>query len=217
MGDFLSGDLASLVQRFLLAVPAFLLAVTVHELSHGLAADRLGDDTARRSGRLTLNPLPHIDPVGALAFLVAGFGWARPVPVNAGNLRAPVRDMALIAAAGPAANFGLAFLALVAFVLVVRLGLAAFVAEPLGGMLRETYRFNLVLGVFNLLPVPPLDGGHFLRYFLPRAAWGAVATLERYGPLLLIGLVVSGVSSYLVRPVYRLLHQVFATVVGGLL
>jgi Zn-dependent protease len=217
MLDLLFRDPAAFFQQLVLIVPGFLLAVTVHELSHGLTADRLGDDTPRRSGRLTLNPLPHIDPVGALAFLVAGFGWARPVRTDVRNLRRPVRDMALIAAAGPAANFVLAFVALVGFVLAIRLAPPPFVAEPLQGMLRETYRFNLVLGVFNLLPVPPLDGGHFLRYLLPRSTWGAVAVLERYGPFLLIGLVVSGVSGPLVQPVYRALHQVFATVVGWLL
>src|SRR5512144_2384087 len=103
MGD-LFGDPVAFVQRLILQVPALLLAVTVHELSHALVADRLGDPTARRLGRITLNPLPHLDPLGALAFIIAGFGWAKPVPVNAANLRHPQRDMARVAVAGPISN-----------------------------------------------------------------------------------------------------------------
>src|SRR5712692_6171766 len=114
----LFGDPAVFLQRLVLQIPALLLAVTVHELAHALVADRLGDPTARLRGRLTLNPLPHIDPLGALAFIIAGFGWAKPVPVNARNLRRPVRDMACVAAAGPLSNFLVAFVGLLALVLV---------------------------------------------------------------------------------------------------
>src|SRR6266705_2946411 len=114
----LFGDPAAFLLRLVLQLPALLIAVTVHELAHALVADRLGDPTARALGRLTLNPLPHIDPLGALAFVIAGFGWAKPVPVNALNLRHPMRDMALVAAAGPLSNFVVAFLGLLALVLV---------------------------------------------------------------------------------------------------
>ncbi len=163
-------------------LPALLLAVTIHEVAHGWVADRLGDPTARLAGRLTLNPLPHIDPLGALAFVLAGFGWARPVPVNGRNLRRPLRDMALVAAAGPLSNFIVAFLGLVALALVPDLVASPFVATPMAGVLRFVYTFNLGLGIFNLIPLPPLDGGHFLPYFLPRASWGFLARLEQYGP-----------------------------------
>src|SRR5213083_3267113 len=100
MTDFL-GDPAVFLQRLVFQLPALLIAMTVHELAHALVADRLGDPTARALGRLTLNPLPHIDPVGALAFVLAGFGWAKPVPVSARNLRHPRRDMAMVGLAGP--------------------------------------------------------------------------------------------------------------------
>jgi Zn-dependent protease len=137
----------------ILKLPALLIAVTVHELAHALVADRLGDPTARRLGRITLNPLPHIDPLGALAFILAGFGWAKPVPVEARNLRHPVRDMAFVAAAGPLSNFAAAFVALVALRLLVRVGSAVpFVAEPLGGVLFWVSLFNLALGIFNQIP-----------------------------------------------------------------
>src|SRR5512145_3068307 len=122
----LFGDPATFFLRLLLQIPALLLAVTVHEVAHGWVADRLGDPTARLAGRLTLNPLPHIDPLGALAFILAGFGWARPVPVNARNLRRPLRDMTLVAAAGPLSNFVVAFLGLFALALVPQLGGSTF-------------------------------------------------------------------------------------------
>jgi Zn-dependent protease len=163
-------------------------------------ADRLGDPTARLNGRLTLNPLPHIDPLGALAFILVGFGWAKPVPVNAYNLRHPVRDMAWIAAAGPLSNFALAFLGLLGFRLLQPVTAAPFLVEPVQGILFYVFLFNLGLGVFNLIPLPPLDGGHFLPYFLPRASWGVLHQIEQYGPIILIVAVMSGATSYVVRP-----------------
>ena len=185
MIDDLVRDPAGAVQMLLLMVPGLLLAVTVHEVAHGWVADRLGDPTARLAGRLTLNPLPHIDPLGALAFVLAGFGWARPVPVDARNLRRPVRDMACVAVAGPLSNFALAFVGLVLLVLTSRLVESPFVARPVAGMLRYVYTFNLGLAIFNLIPLPPLDGGHFLPYFFPRrslAAPGAAGAVRPAHP-----------------------------------
>lgn len=198
----LFGDPVAFLQRLLLQIPALLVAVTVHELAHGLIADRLGDPTARLQGRLTLNPLPHIDLLGALAFVLAGFGWAKPVPVNAHNLKHPMRDMALVAGAGPLSNFIVAFIALVALFLVDRYAETPFFAVPLLGMLRFTYAFNLALGIFNLIPLPPLDGGHFLPYFLPSASWRLLRQLEQYGPFILILLVITGATRYIIGPVF---------------
>lgn len=209
----LFGDPAAFFQTLILKVPALLLAVTVHELAHGLVADRLGDPTARLQGRLTLNPLPHIDPIGALAFVLAGFGWAKPVPVNAANLRHPLRDMAWVAAAGPVSNLIAAFVGLVAFVLLRRVGGLPFVAEPLGGMLLYVYQFNLVLALFNLIPLPPLDGGHFLPYFLPRGSWSLLHQLEQYGPFLLLLLVISGATRYILGPPFELVSGLYVALV----
>jgi Zn-dependent protease len=214
--DFLR-DPAGALQTLVLMVPALLLAVTVHEVAHGWVADRLGDPTARLAGRLTLNPLPHIDPLGALAFVLAGFGWARPVPVNARNLRRPLRDMAWVAAAGPLSNFVLAFLGLVALALVPRIVGAPFVGAPLAGTLRYVYTFNLALAIFNLIPLPPLDGGHFLPYFLPRGAGSLLARLEQYGPLILLLLVFSGATRYILGPLFRLLNAVYLSALAALL
>ena len=213
MIDLLFSDPARFVVQLLFLIPAFLVAVTVHELAHGVVADRLGDPTARVQGRLTLNPLPHIDVLGAVAFLLAGFGWAKPVPVNAYNLRHPRRDMAWIAAAGPLSNFAVAFVGLVAVVVIQRLGLGAFVAEPLGGVLFAVFRFNLALGIFNLIPLPPLDGGHFLPYFLPRASWTTLHQLEQYGPMILLLLVMTGATRYVVGPVMNFMSGIYISLV----
>jgi Zn-dependent protease len=207
------GDPFEFLQSLVLKIPALLLAVTIHEVAHGWVADRLGDPTARLSGRLTLNPLPHIDPLGAIAFVLAGFGWAKPVPVNALNLRHPIRDMALVGAAGPASNFVMAFFALIVLVLFRRSVDTPFFADPIGGMLLYAYQFNLALGIFNLIPLPPLDGGHFLPYFLPRGAWPMLRQFQQYGPLLLLLLVISGATRYIIGPVFLLLHNVYLSVV----
>jgi Zn-dependent protease len=209
--DFIRDPVAA-VQGLLLMVPGLLLAVTLHEVAHGWVADRLGDPTARLSGRLTLDPRPHIDPLGALAFVLAGFGWARPVPVNARNLRRPVRDMALVAAAGPLSNFAVAFVGLVVLVIAARaLEGNVFFGRPVTGMLRYVYTFNLGLAIFNLIPLPPLDGGHFLPYFFPRRSWPLLAQVEQYGPLILLLLVFSGATRYIVGPLFALVNALYLT------
>jgi Zn-dependent protease len=213
MIDLLFSNPAAFVQQLILLVPAFLIAVTVHELAHGLVADRLGDPTARLQGRLTLNPFPHIDPLGAIAFLVAGFGWAKPVPVNAYNLRHPRRDMAWIAVAGPVSNFVVAFLGLVALVLVRRTVETAFLAEPLEGILIAVFRFNLALAIFNLIPLPPLDGGHFLPYLVPSGSWTFMHQLEQYGPFILILLVMTGATRYIIVPLFNVVSGFYLSLV----
>jgi Zn-dependent protease len=200
MIDQLYTDPTGFFLLLILKAPALLLAVTIHELAHGLVADRLGDPTARLNGRLTLNPLPHIDPLGAVAFVFVGFGWAKPVPVNAYNLKHPRRDMAFVAAAGPLSNFILAFLAIVVLRLLLPVAALPFVVEPLKLVVQFIFVFNVGLGVFNLIPLPPLDGGHFLPYFLPRASWNMIHKLERYGPLILLLAVMSRATDYVMRP-----------------
>jgi Zn-dependent protease len=194
----LFGEPALFLQRLLLQLPALLVAVTVHELAHALVADRLGDPTARRLGRITLNPLPHIDPIGALCLVLAGFGWAKPVPVDARNFRHPVRDMFWVAVAGPIANFVAAFAAIVLYLALRPSGL---LPGPVLTALGAVFVLNLALGIFNLIPLPPLDGGHFLPYLLPAGAAGLLRILERYGMLILLLLVFTGATRRIVRPV----------------
>jgi Zn-dependent protease len=217
MIDRLLGDPAGFLQNLVLMAPALLLAVTIHEVAHGVVADRLGDPTARRLGRLTLNPLPHIDVLGALAFILAGFGWAKPVPVDVRHFRRPLRDMACVAAAGPLSNFAVAFVGLVVWAVLPQLVALPFVARPLTGMLYYVYQFNLALAIFNLIPLPPLDGGHFLPYLLPTGAWPLLRQLEQYGPLILLLLVVSGITRYVVVPVFVVVDALYVAVLRAIL
>ncbi len=169
------------VIRLLIWVPVFLLAISIHEAAHAWAAWRLGDPTAVVQGRLTLNPLAHLDPAGTIMFLFAalagfGIGWAKPVPVNPYNLRHPTRDMALVAAAGPASNvlqafFWTALLAFFASFVNLLPGPLRYAMEPIFGFLGTLciagVFINLGLAAFNLIPLPPLDGSRILRLFLP--------------------------------------------------
>ena len=182
-------DFSALTDLLLSAVPA-LLCVTLHELSHGYVAYRLGDDTAKRAGRLTLNPLRHIDPFGLLLLLVAHVGWAKPVPVRMQNFRDPKRGMALTALAGPVSNLliTLVFLFLygLAFPFAVRADSSA--AMTAVSLLYITAQLSLGLGLFNLLPIPPLDGSKVLFSLLPDESYSFLMRYERYGMLLLFAL-----------------------------
>lgn len=179
----------------IMLVPA-LMAVTFHEVAHGLFAEKFGDPTARLLGRLTPNPIKHLDPVGTLALLIFGFGWARPVPVNTHNLRNPKGDMIWVALAGPLANLLLAILS--AFVLraaVYASGVISadqmiyHVLEPLALMAGFSLYINIILAVFNLLPVPPLDGGRVLVGILPQKQSDLLARVEPFGFILIIFLI----------------------------
>jgi Zn-dependent protease len=184
-----------LLKISIMLVPA-LLAVTVHEVAHGYMAERCGDPTARLLGRLTLNPLRHLDPIGTLALLLLGFGWARAVPVNPANLRRTRQDMVLVALAGPGANLALAIFC--ALGLRWGAGLAgsptvdpqalAF-GEPISLMAAFGLYINIILALFNLLPIPPLDGGRVLTNLLPERFAGMLRRIEPFGLLLIIFLV----------------------------
>ena len=194
---------------------AILLAVTVHEFAHAWAADRLGDPTPRREGRLTLNPLAHLDPVGGLMLLLFGFGWARPVPVNPWFFRDARKGMLLVALAGPLANVVLAWMAKVLLELLLHSGQLspwAVLMSPVGRFLRLAQNLNLWLAAFNLIPVPPLDGSRVLAGLLGPAQAAALARLEAYGPLFLVLLIASGASALILHPIYRLL----VLLIGGL-
>jgi len=171
-----------------------LLAITMHEAAHGWAASKLGDDTAKNLGRVTFNPLAHIDPFGTIilpAILISAggilFGWAKPVPVNFSRLGRPRRDMVLVAAAGPAINIGLAIASALALHLLPFFG--PTFGEWLGRNLLNSININLLLAIFNMMPLPPLDGGRVAVGILPRPLAIQLARLERYGLFILIGLI----------------------------
>ncbi|GAB4262230.1 MAG: site-2 protease family protein [Deferrisomatales bacterium] len=186
----------------LLAVPV-LLAVTVHELAHGYVADRLGDPTARAAGRLTWNPLAHLDPVGTLVFVVTRMiGWAKPVPVTPSYFRNPRRGMMWVGLAGPGANLALAAVFAGIHRSLAGAGGGGWVLW--GGAAAEVgVVVNVGLGVFNLIPVPPLDGSQVLAGLLPGGAELLLRRLERHGFLLLLVLVFSGALERTVYPVVR--------------
>lgn len=182
-----------IVRVSILAVP-LLLGLTCHELAHGLVALALGDPTAKLAGRLTMNPLKHLDPMGAIAFLIASIGWAKPVPVNAMYFKRPMQDMMLVSLAGPGANFVLAALFAGLFHLLVPLALGhpelLFLLRPLVYIAQYGVWVNLMLGFFNLLPIPPLDGSNILAWVLPTRLAYSYLSLGRYGFMMLLGLLI---------------------------
>ncbi len=195
-----------------------LFAITVHEAAHGYAAKYFGDLTAERLGRITLNPLKHIDPIGtlllpALSVLLGGilFGWAKPVPVNFANLRRPKQDMLWVALAGPASNF---FMALCWGLLLARVELFPLSSQEfLSQMSVAGIQINLVLLVLNLLPLPPLDGGRIAVSLLPMQAAIKFARIERYGMIILIALLFTGILGVILSPVLRFFQQLLYALV----
>jgi len=183
------------LQYIILLAPPILLALTFHEFSHGWMAYKLGDPTAKLAGRLSMNPLVHLDPFGTLMIFLVRFGWAKPVPVNPRYFKEPKRDMLLVSIAGPGANMLLAFVS----GMVLRTFhagsfnfLPANILQPIYIMVKFSLQINLALAIFNLLPVPPLDGSKILYGILPPQYEYIYEYLERYGPFVLMGLILFG-------------------------
>ena len=202
------------IQLLIVLAPPLLLAITLHEVAHGWVALRCGDPTAKSQGRLSLNPLRHIDPVGtvlvpALLAIFGGFifGWAKPVPVNYHRLRQPKRDMALVALAGPGANFimalGWGLIMVIGYHLQARM---AWLGEPLLLMGGAGINVNVMLGVLNLAPIPPLDGSRVLAGVLPDRAGAVMARMEPYGLIILVALIALGLFNVLMPIVNSIRH-----------
>lgn len=206
------------IQKIAAYALPILFAITVHEAAHGYAAKFFGDLTAERLGRITLNPLKHIDPIGtillpALSILLGGilFGWAKPVPVNFAQLRRPKQDMLWVAAAGPASNF---LMALGWGLLLARVDAFPLQSQEfLSQMSVAGIQINLVLLVLNLFPLPPLDGGRIAVSLLPMQAAIKFARLERYGMIILIALLFTGILGVILSPVLRFFQHLLNVLV----
>ena len=193
-------------------LPGLIIAMVIHEYAHAQVAVWLGDFTPRMMGRLTLNPKAHIDPLGMLALFLVHFGWAKPVMINPHNFKQPRRDDILVSLAGPGANLLMAFLALVALVFLSRVGV--HITEGIYWVFMLIVEYNIGFAIFNLLPLPPLDGSHVLKQLLPRDLAYQFASLERYSLLILILLLMTPVLSMILIPMRGAVLEVFRTLLG---
>ena len=185
------------LEVLVLLIPVLLFALVFHEFSHGWVANKLGDPTAKYSGRLTLNPIAHLDMMGSLMILFVGFGWAKPVPVDSRYLANPRTDMMKIAFAGPASNLLLAFIAGAFIRFTGNLG-------PLSCMLMMFTQINIMLAVFNMIPIPPLDGSQIFSGLMVRKNPDLVLKLQIYGPQILFGLILFGMLTR-ISPIWWLM------------
>ncbi|MEC7799406.1 MAG: site-2 protease family protein [Candidatus Neomarinimicrobiota bacterium] len=185
------------LEVLVLLIPVLLFALVFHEFSHGWVANKLGDPTAKYSGRLTLNPIAHLDMMGSLMILFVGFGWAKPVPVDSRYLANPRTDMMKIAFAGPASNLLLAFIAGTFIRFTGNLG-------PLSSMLMMFTQINIMLAVFNMIPIPPLDGSQIFSGLMVRKNPDLVLKLQIYGPQILFGLILFGMLTR-ISPIWWLM------------
>jgi Zn-dependent protease len=214
-------DIAQIVQGLAVCAIPVLFAITLHEVAHGLVARHFGDRTAEMLGRLSLNPIKHIDPVGtivvpALMFVSSGFlfGWAKPVPVNFRNLRNPKRDMIFVALAGPAANIVMG----IGWALILKVALIfGLIGETLDGFLFRMVEIgiliNVLLAAFNLVPIPPLDGGRVLRGLVNESIGQYLDRIERFGFIIIVVLLVSGLLWMVVDPLRNFLTSLIVFVV----
>lgn len=211
---------ANTIRQLIISIPALILAITLHEVAHGYVANRLGDPTARFMGRLTLNPIKHIDPIGTVILplvltMLGGviFGYAKPVPINPANFKDPKRDMAISAAAGPIINILIAILSSVILVVII-LPASAFlqnntinaILTPLALMLQFSVRINIFLAALNLIPILPLDGGRVLVGLLPHEQAAAYSKIEPYGLMILFALIFTGIAGLFIFPLVKLLY-----------
>ena len=206
---FLLRDEPQVFVAFLIAV---VVGITFHEFSHAAVATLQGDQTSRSQGRLTLNPISHLDPLGSIALILAGIGWGRPVPVTPSNLRNRRFGGIMVGLAGPASNFVLALAAVVALRLAYPLAETAFDVPFSLRLLYMLVAVNVILGVFNLLPIPPLDGSSLLSLVLPPSRQGILNFLDQYGIFLLLGLLI--LAPNLLTPVFSAITEALYGLVG---
>lgn len=201
--------------QMILRIAAVLLCLVIHEVSHGLAAYHLGDPTAKQSHRLSLNPLRHLDPFGLIMMIAVGFGWAKPVPVDPRYFKKPKQGMAITALAGPVSNFLLALvLLLIARGMYLRALVTGQLSETWFSFLLNTASLSVGLGLFNLVPIPPLDGSKVLAVLLPDRAYSWLMRYERFGMLLLLAVISVGIGSNALDSAIRWTFTLLCRLVG---
>lgn len=213
----ISGTFNSWLQDTLYYLPALLIALSVHEFSHAYVAYKLGDTTQKALGRLSLSPLAHIDPIGFIFILVFKFGWGRPVIMDDRNFKNRTKGAMLVALAGPLANILLAFVFAIFIKILALTGLMNIMLQSDIGLIVQTMLFycigfNIVFGVFNLLPFPPFDGSKVLYYFLPLKAKGWMDKLEKYSIWILAFLIITDVYKLLIIPAYNFIYWLVALI-----
>ena len=192
-------------------LPGLIIALVIHEYAHAKAADVMGDFTPRMTGRLTLNPMAHIDPIGLIMLLVVRFGWAKPVMINARNFRNWRQGELLVAVAGPVANLLVAFISLLAMAVLFKLGMFS---EGVRLVLSMMVLFNINFAIFNMLPLPPLDGSKVLMVLLPGRLAYKLMSLERYSFIILIFLMMTPFLTMILIPLQRFVLSIFNLIIG---
>lgn len=212
-------NLRETLESLLYALPAIVIALSFHEFMHGAVAYALGDPTAKNAGRLTLNPIKHFDPIGLLMMVVFHFGWARPVPINSAYFRRPKLGIVLTSLAGPLANFLLGFLSLNLYFVfeLFGAGMPAALQTVLCEFFAILASYNISLGLFNLIPIPPLDGSKVLYAVLPQRAYYTLLRYESYGMLLLIVLMFFNILTPVLTTGYQWIMKCFLNVIGSYL
>ncbi len=200
-----------------LRIPILLIVITVHEFAHARMAFHFGDATAQRQGRMNLNPINHLDPIGSLMILLVGFGWAKPVPINPLNFNSYRSGLRWVSFAGPMSNLIFGFISLLVFRALLSAGLFSFGGSEYAHLAFQFFQqliiINIYLALFNLLPIPPLDGSKILMSFLSDAHLGIYRQLERYAPLILIGLIITGVLGSIIFPLARFVLLVYESII----
>ncbi len=201
-----------------LRIPVLLIVITVHEFAHARMAYHFGDATAEKQGRMNLNPINHLDPIGSLMILLVGFGWAKPVPINPINFNEYRSGLRWVSFAGPMANLIMGFFSLLLFRMLVGAGIIGTMGMGIGGeypfmFFQQLIMINIYLALFNLIPIPPLDGSKILISFLSEANLGLYRQIERFAPLILIALVFTGILGQIIFPVANFILGIYEAII----